>query len=236
MKNKTALITGASKGIGYAIAEKLVKEDINVCITARNKDDLENAANKLNSKNTGRAIAVYCDVRDYQSQLDAVQTTVEQFGSLDYLIANAGIGHFASVEDLTIEQWNEVIDTNLTGVFYSVKAALEELIRTKGYIITISSLAARNPFAGGSAYNASKFGLNGFSEAIMLDLRYKGIKVSTIMPGSVSSYFNNRSPDEGKDWRIQPEDIGQIVVDLLKMPARTLPSRVELRPSIPNRK
>ena len=236
MKNKTALITGASKGIGFAIAEELVKEDINVCITARNKDDLENAANKLNRLNSGRAIAVYCDVKDYQSQIDAVQTTVEQFGGLDYLIANAGVGHFASVEDLSIEQWHEVIDTNLTGVFYSVKAALEELTRTKGYIITISSLAGKNTFAGGSAYNASKFGLNGFSEAIMLDLRYKGIKVTTIMPGSVSSYFNNRSPEEGKDWRIQPEDIGQMVVNLLKMPARTLPSRVEVRPSIPNRK
>ncbi len=236
MKNKTAVITGASKGIGFAIAAKLVKEDVNVCITARNKDDLGHAANKLNKINSGRAIAVYCDVKDYQSQVNAVQKTIEQFGSLDYLIANAGVGHFASVEDLSIEQWKDVIDTNLTGVFYSVKAAIEELIKTKGYIITISSLAGKNTFAGGSAYNASKFGLNGFSEAIMLDLRYKGIKVTTIMPGSVSSHFNNRSPEEGKDWRIQPEDIGQMVVDLFKMPARTLPSRVELRPSIPNRK
>lgn len=236
MKNKTAFITGASKGIGFAIAQSLVKESVNVCITARNKDDLETAANKLNKINSGRAIAVYCDVKNYQSQVNAVHKTIEQFGSLDYLIANAGIGHFANIADLSIEQWQDTIDTNLTGVFYSVKATLEELSRTKGYIITISSLAGKNTFAGGSAYNASKFGLNGFSEAIMLDLRYKGIKVTTIMPGSVSSYFGGRSPEEGKDWRIQPEDIGQMIVDLLKMPARTLPSRVEVRPSIPNRK
>ena len=236
MRKKTALITGASKGIGFAIAKSLLEQDINVAITARNKTDLEHAANKLNQLKRDRALAITADVRNYQDMQDAVANTVAKFGALDYLIANAGVGHFASIEDLSLEAWQSTIDTNLSGVFYSVKASLPEIIKNKGYIITISSLAAKNPFAGGSAYNASKFGLKGFSEAIMLDLRYKGVKVSTIMPGSVSSYFNRRKPEDGADWRIQPEDIGQIVVDLLKMPARTLPSRVELRPSIPKRK
>ncbi len=236
MKNKTALITGASKGIGFAIAEKLIEQNINVSITARNKDEILEAANKLNRLRPGKSIAIPSDVTNYKSLENVVDKTVKHFGSLNYLIANAGIGHFASIENLSVEQWNSTIDTNLTGVFYSVKASLAEIIRNKGYIITISSLAAKNPFAGGSAYNASKFGLKGFTEAIMLDLRYKGVKVSTIMPGSVSSFFNNRKPEDGADWRIQPEDIGQIVVDLLKMPVRTLPSRVEVRPSIPNRK
>jgi len=162
-----------------------------------------------------------------------VKEVVAQFGSLDIVIANAGLGHFGSVEDLTIEQWKETIDTNLSGPFYSLKASVDQLKRNKGYYISISSLAGTNFFKGGSAYNASKFGVTGFTQAAMLDLRDQGVKISTIMPGSVSTHFNGNEPDEEDAWKIQIEDMGQLVVDLLKMNPRTLPSKVEVRPSMP---
>ncbi len=231
LDNKTVLITGGSKGIGYAIAETLIKQNMNVVLTSRHLAGAEKAATNLNKLGPGRAVGVAADVRDSEQQKAAVQRSISEFGALDVLIANAGLGHFVSVEDMTNEQWNETIETNLTGVFYSVKASLAALKKSKGYIITIASLAGTNFFAGGAAYNASKFGLVGFSQAIMLDLRKLGIKVTTIMPGSVSSYFAGREPAD--DWRIQPEDLGQMVMDLLKMPARTLPSKIEVRPSIP---
>ncbi|MEM9259643.1 MAG: SDR family oxidoreductase, partial [Bacteroidota bacterium] len=179
----------------------------------------------------GQAIGVAADVRDLNSQAAAIQAGVTAFGGIDFVIANAGIGHFAPIQELTAEQWQETIDVNLTGVYNSVKAGLKELIRNEGYLITIASLAGTNFFATGSAYNASKFGLVGFTQAVMLDLRPQGVKVSTIMPGSVSTFFNDHTPSPEDAWKIQPEDIGQIVVDLLQMPARTLPSKVEVRPS-----
>ncbi len=157
------------------------------------------------------------------------------FGQLDVLVANAGVGHFASIENLTEEDWKSTIDTNLTGVFNSVKASIEALKRSKGYIITIASLAGTNFFENGAAYNASKFGLVGFTQAIMLDLRKHGIKVTTIMPGSVATNFNNHVPNNADNWKIQPEDIGQMVVDLLSMLPRTLPSKIEVRPSMPGK-
>lgn len=232
---KSALITGGTKGIGYGIAEALLKEGINVAITGRNKESAEDAAKKLNANGNdkARAIGIEADVRNYESQEKAVKTAVEAFGTLDILIANAGLGHFASVEDLTIEQWKETIDTNLTGPFYSLKAGLDQLKKNKGYYITISSLAGTNFFKGGSAYNASKFGLTGFSQAAMLDLRDYGIKISTIMPGSVSTHFNGNEPDKEDAWKIQKEDMGKLVVDLLKMNPRTLPSKIEVRPTTP---
>ena len=157
---------------------------------------------------------------------------VKKWGALDVLIANAGLGYFGNIETLTDEQWNETIDTNLTGVFYSIKASLPELKKSKGYIITMASLAGTNFFAGASAYNASKFGLVGFTQAVMLDLRSHGIKVTTIMPGSVATEFSSNTKGD-ESWKIQPEDLGQMVVDLLKMHPRTLPSKIEVRPSIP---
>jgi 3-oxoacyl-[acyl-carrier protein] reductase len=144
-----------------------------------------------------------------------------------------GLGHFGSIEELTTQQWNDVIDTNLTGVFNSIKASVDALKKSKGYYITISSLAGTNFFAGGSAYNASKFGVTGFTQAVMLDLRKYGVKVSTIMPGSVSTYFNGNEPSDKGAWKIQIEDIGELVVDLLKMNPRTLPSKIEVRPTTP---
>jgi len=233
LENKTALITGGSKGIGYGIAEVLMREKMRVAITSRTQKDAEDAAAKLNQAGVGEAMGIGADVRDLESQQKAVDQVIRKWGSLDVLVANAGIGHFGSIESLTVSQWKETIDTNLTGVFFSVKASLSELKRSKGYIITIASLAGTNFFAGGSAYSASKFGLVGFTQAMMLDVRKEGIKVSTIMPGSVASHFNHAEPGQQDAWKIQPEDIGMIVADLLKMHPRTLPSKIEVRPSIP---
>jgi NAD(P)-dependent dehydrogenase (short-subunit alcohol dehydrogenase family) len=226
MNGKTALITGGTKGIGYGIAQALLKEGYNVAITGRDEAAGRKAAGD-------KMLFIKSDVRDFKSQQEAVEKVVKKFGGIDVLVANAGVGFFASIEELTPEQWHQTIDINLTGVFYSIKASLEALKKSKGYIITISSLAGMNFFAGASAYNASKFGLTGFTQAVMLDLRKHGIKVSTIMPGSVATEFNNHTVSAGDEWKIQIEDLGQMVVDLLKMHPRTLPSKIEVRPSIP---
>lgn len=235
LQNKVALITGGSKGIGYGVAQSMLAEGMRVAITARSQKSADAAAEKLKKSGKGEVLALAADVRDGKSQQKAVDQTVAKWGGIDILIANAGIGYFGSIETLTTEDWNETIDTNLTGVFHSVKACLQPLKKSKGYIITMASLAGTNFFAGGSAYNASKFGLVGFTQAIMMDLRNHGIKVSTIMPGSVATNFNNAEPSEADAWKIQPEDIGQIVIDLLKLNPRTLPSKIEVRPSIPGK-
>ncbi len=233
LTNKTALITGGSKGIGLGIAEMLMKQGMNIAITGRNRETVAGAAIYLNQMESGKALGITSDVRNATDERAAVEQVVGEWGKLDVLVANAGLGRFGSIEDLTLDQWNETIDTNLTGVFNSVKAAIPALKKSHGYIITIASLAGTNFFPGGAAYNASKFGLVGFSQAIMLDLRQEGIKVTTIMPGSVTSYFNDHEPTDEDAWKIQPEDIGQMVVDLLKMNPRTLPSKIEVRPSKP---
>lgn len=232
--NKTAYVTGGTKGIGYAVAEAIIAEGGNAIITSRSQAAAEEAASQLNAKgHPGKVLGLEADVRNLASQRAAVAAGKEAFGGVDVVVANAGVGHFAPIQELTAEQWQETIDVNLTGVFNSVKAGLDELIRNEGYLLTIASLAGTNFFAKGSAYNASKFGLVGFTQAVMLDVRQAGVKVSTIMPGSVATFFNDHTPSPADAWKIQPEDIGQIVVDLLKMPARTLPSKVEVRPSMP---
>ena len=233
LENKVALVTGGSKGIGYGVAAALIQQGMKVAITSRSQSSADEAAAELNKLSPGEAIGVAADVRDMQSQQAAADRVVSELGQIDVLIANAGIGHFASIEEMTPEQWSETIDTNLTGVFYSIKASLDALKKSEGYIITISSLAGTNFFAGGAAYNASKFGLTGFTQSVMLDLRQTGIKVSTIMPGSVATHFNGNEPSDDDAWKIQPEDIGQMVVDLLHLHPRTLPSKVEVRPSQP---
>ncbi|MEO2072932.1 MAG: SDR family oxidoreductase [Zunongwangia sp.] len=234
LKGKVAFITGGSKGIGYGVAEALLNQGFKVAITSRSLEAAREAAKELESK--GEIIGLEADVRDYESQQKAVQSAVDKFGKIDLLVANAGVGKFNSIEDMTPEEWNATIETNLTGVFYSVKSTLSELVKTEGYIVTISSLAGTNYFAGGAAYNASKFGLTGFSQAVMLDLRQKGIKVSTIMPGSVATHFNGHTPSDEDAWKIQKEDIGELVVNLMKMNPRTLPSKIEVRPSQPPKK
>mgnify|MGYP001068194583 CR=1 FL=1 len=236
LEGKTALITGGSKGIGYGVAASLMEQGMKVAITSRSLTNAEDAANTLNKSGRGEALGLEADVRSYESQQQAVKKTLEPFGTIDLLVANAGLGHFASIWDMSAEQWNEVIETNLTGVFYSIKSSLSALKDSKGYIITISSLAGTNFFAGGAAYNASKFGLTGFTQSVMLDLRQDDIRVTTIMPGSVATYFNNHEPNDADAWKIQKEDLGQMVVDLMHMHPRTLPSKIEVRPSKPPKK
>lgn len=230
LKGKVAFITGGSKGIGYGVAASLLKMGMKVAITGRSQQAVDEAASQLSFDDV---LALEADVRSFDSQQQAIQKTIEKWGKIDLLVANAGIGHYTTIDELTPDLWQQTIDTNLTGVFYSVKASLEALKESKGYIVTISSLAGINFSAGGSAYNASKFGLTGFSQAIMLDLRKYGVKVSMIMPGSVASNFNNHIPTETDNWKIQPEDIGEIIIDLMKMNPRTLPSKIEVRPSSP---
>ncbi len=234
LKDKVAYITGGSKGIGYGIAKTLLDSGMKIAITSRSLTAAKQAAESL-SNDSSAILALESDVSSLVSETKAIEATIAHFGKLDVLVANAGVGHFANIETLSAEDWKDTIDTNLTGVFNSVKAGIPALKQSKGYIITIASLAGANFFENGAAYNASKFGLVGFSQAIMLDLRKYGIKVTTIMPGSVSTYFANHIPGDADAWKIQPEDIGQMVADLLKMNPRTLPSKIEVRPSIPGK-
>jgi len=230
---KTALITGGSKGIGLGIAKSMAKEKMKVAITSRSIREAEEAAEELIKLGAPDALALQADVREFQVQQQVVAEILNRFGSLDVVIANAGVGHFGSIDTMSHKDWHAIIDTNLTGVFYTLQATGDALKKSKGYFITIASLAGTNFFANGAAYNASKFGLVGFTQAAMLDLRPHGIKVSTIMPGSVATHFNHHVPSAEDEWKIQPEDIGQIVVDMLKMNPRTLPSKIEVRPSMP---
>ena len=232
LANKVAYITGGSKGIGYGIAKTLLDEGMRVAITSRKMSAAKQAADSL-TKDASKILALESDVTSLASETNAVNTVLDHFGQLDVVIANAGVGHLVPIDSLSEKEWKETIDTNLTGVFYSVKAGIEALKKSKGYIITLASLAGANFFENGAAYNASKFGLVGFTQAIMLDLRKYGIKVTTIMPGSVATNFNNHTVSNADAWKIQPEDIGEIVSGLLKMNPRTLPSKVEVRPSIP---
>lgn len=231
LTNKVAYITGGSKGIGLGIAQSLLAQGMKVAISGRDEKALQEAAAQLG--NSPNVFTITSDVRNAASEAEAINKVVAQFGGLDLVVANAGVGHFAPIDTLSEDLWHQTIDTNLTGVFNTVKAGIEPLKKSQGYIITIASLAGANFFENGAAYNASKFGLVGFTQAIMLDLRKYNIKVSTIMPGSVATHFNNHTPSEADAWKIQPEDIGELVVDLVKMNPRTLPSKIEVRPSKP---
>lgn len=233
ISDKVILVTGGSKGIGFGIAEALLAKGCSVAITCRTQKAASDATKTLAKKYGDRIVGITADVRNLNSQVSAIETILQKWGRLDVAVANAGLGHFGPIETLTADEWNETIETNLTGVFYTLKATWQELKSAQGYFITIASLAGTNFFEGGAAYNASKFGLVGFTQAAMLDLRKHGIKVSTIMPGSVATEFNNHQPTEKDAWKIQPEDIGKLVVDLLEMNPRTLPSKIEVRPSMP---
>lgn len=236
LKGKNVLVTGGSKGIGFGIARVLAQAGCNVVITSRNAEDATRAAEEISTSNS-RVLGFQADVRSLSDMENVAKAAHAELGDLDVVIANAGVGHFAPIQELGENEWNEMIDTNLTGLFTTIKATVDMLKAREGYFFTIASLAGANFFAGGAGYNASKFGAVGFTQAVMLDLRYEGIKVSTIMPGSVASHFNNHTPDSQKDaWKIQPEDLGELIVDLLKMNPRTLPSKIEVRPSRPPRK
>ena len=236
IENQVAIVTGGTKGIGKAIASSLLEHRVKVVICARNKADVDRCVGELAPKAEGRIAGMVCDVGDLEQARSLVAFAAERFGGIDILVNNAAIGLFASVSDITPEQWRQVIDTNLTGVFYCCHAAIPHLKkRGGGYIINISSLAGKNPFKGGSAYNASKFGLNGFSEAIMQDLRYDNIRVSYVMPGSVNTRFGQHEVSSDSSWKLAPEDVAQVVVGLLQHDPRCLPSAVEMRPSKPKK-
>ncbi|WP_327138722.1 SDR family oxidoreductase [Niabella yanshanensis] len=228
IENKVAYITGGTKGIGLGIARALMENGVKVAISGRNIQAAEVAKQTLGSENV---LVLQADVRNFEDEVRAVEQVIKTFGKLDVVIANAGIGKFAPVDELTLEDWNAMIDTNLTGVFHTLKATVDQLKQNKGYYISMASLAGTNFFAQAAGYNASKFGVVGFTQAAMLDLRSYGIKCTTIMPGSVSSEFNGHIPNEEDAWKIQPADLGQIVVDLLKMNPNVLPSKIEVRPT-----
>ena len=229
VRNKIAIVSGGTRGIGRAIAEHLLDAGAAVAICGRSQSTVDSALRELSPR--GRVIGMPADVANEQDVSNFFQFVDLHFGGADILINNAGLGIFRSVADLTPDEWRKTIDTNLSGVFYCCHAALPRFRqRGGGYIINISSLAGRNPFPGGSAYNASKFGLNGFSEALMLDHRQEGVRVSYVMPGSVATDFGSGS---SANWKIAPEDIASIVMTLLRTPERTLISRVEVRPAKP---
>ncbi len=233
MNKKVAYITGGTKGIGFGIAQVLLKNGIRVAVSGRKQEDAEEAARILSEDDT-KVFGIASDVKNFEDEKNAVVEIIKKFGRLDYVIANAGLGVFKPVDELSLEDWNDMIDTNLNGVFHTLKAAIPELNKSEGYFISIASLAGTNFFENGSGYNASKFGVVGFTQAAMIDLRKYNIKVSTIMPGSVSTNFNGNEPSEKDAWKIQPEDLGELVLDIFKMNPRTLPSKIEIRPSKPN--
>ncbi|MGB7393804.1 MAG: SDR family oxidoreductase [Pricia sp.] len=234
LKDKVAYITGGSKGIGYGVAEKLIAAGMKVAISGRTLKSVEKAAEHLGDDS--QVLAVESDVTEHGDEKKAVQQILDKWGQLDVVVANAGVGHFSPVDEMSEKDWHDMIDTNLNGVFHTLQASVEALKKTKGYYMTLASLAGCNFFATGAGYNATKFGVVGFTQAAMLDLRKYDIKVSTIMPGSVATHFAGNEPDSSDDWKIQPEDIGELVLDLLKMHPRTLPSKIEVRPSRPDKK
>ena len=232
LSGKTAIVTGGSRGIGFAIARALVTSDANVTITGTNHEALQDALGQLGPL----AMAQTANVRRYDEVERAFEAAASHFGGIDILVNNAGVGVFTPVAHMSIEQWNDVIDTNLTGVFHCCRAVLPHMRRRGGgWIVSISSLSGSNPFANGGAYCASKAALNAFSESLMQEVRHDGIRVATVAPGSVNTSFGGHET-LGADWKLSPDDVAGVVVDLLEHPARSLPSRVEIRPARPPKK
>ena len=237
IRGKVAIVTGGSRGIGLAIAAGLVGEGVNVAVTGRSDAQLSAVRQRIEAAGHGAVETLQADVRRYEDMQRAVDAAVARFGGLDILINNAGVGVFAGVAAMTPAQWAAVIDTNLTGVFNATHAALPHMLRRGGgFIINISSLAGKNPFADGAAYCASKAGLNAFSEALMQEVRYDNIRVSYVLPGSVSTAFSSGDEARGADWKIAPAEVAEVVINLLRHDLRSLPSRVELRPSKPSKR
>ena len=237
LRGQVALVTGGSKGIGFGIAHALVARGVDVVITGRDGASLVEARMKLQALGGGNAEGYAVDVRDFTAVRQGVNEAVSRFGGLDVVVNNAGLGRFVNIADMTPEQWSETIDTNVTGVFNVCHAAIPHLrTRGGGYIMNISSLAGKNPFVGAGAYCASKAALNQFGEVLNQEVRHDNIKVTTIAPGSVATGFGGGAADAGSDWKIAAADIGDMVVDLLELDTRSLPSYIELRPSKPPKK
>jgi 3-oxoacyl-[acyl-carrier protein] reductase len=238
LKDKVAVVTGGTRGIGYCVAEALLAEGAKVFVCGRDQSFLKTALEKLRGAGPDRLDGMIADVRRYDDCRKLVHAAAERFGGLDILVNNAGVGFFKPVDQLSVEEWDTTIQTNLSGVFYCCREAIP-LLRKRGggYIFNISSLAGVNPMPTGSAYNASKFGLNGFTEAMMQDVRYDGIRVSYLMPGSVDTDFAAAPGSKSREtWKLTGEDIAKAVIDLYKFPRTALASRIELRPSQPPRK
>jgi 3-oxoacyl-[acyl-carrier protein] reductase len=241
LAGKVCLVTGGTRGIGRAITEMLLAEGASVAICGRRQESVDRAIGELTAGGAGRGspdkvAGKAADVRNHAEVGALFQFVDQHFSGLDVLVNNAGVGVFRTVGELAVEEWKSTIETNLSGVFYCSREALFRFVtRGGGYIVNISSLAGSNAFAGGAAYNASKFGLNGLSEAMMQDVRSENVRVSTIMPGSVATQFGGHDEDSGSDWKVWSEDVAEIVRTLLKMPTRTLVSRVEMRPSKPRK-
>lgn len=231
---RVCLITGGTRGIGYATAEALLKAGDRVAITGTSADGVVKAEHALAP--LGSIAGIICDVRDPSATELAVRTVVAKFGGIDVLINSAGVGVGAPIAELPNDEWDRIIGTNLTGVFNCCKAAIPHLrTRGGGWIVNISSLASTSPFPGGAAYCASKAGLNAFSEALMQELRYDNIRVTTVLPGSVATGFSGREAGSGADWKLLPEDVAHAIIDLLGHPPRSLPSRIEIRPAQPKK-
>jgi NAD(P)-dependent dehydrogenase (short-subunit alcohol dehydrogenase family) len=236
LRGKVALVTGGSRGIGLGIARALVGEGTQVAITGRSAAHLSAARPRIEAAGPGSVETLQADVRRYDEIKGAIEATVARFGGLDFLINNAGVGVFTEVASMMPEQWAEVIDTNVTGVFNACQSALPHLRqRGGGFIVNISSLAGKNPFKGAAAYCASKAALNAFSEVLMQEVRYDNIRVSYVMPGSVATGFSSGDETKGADWKSSPDDIAAVVIDLLQSDPRSLASRVEVRPSKPGK-
>jgi 3-oxoacyl-[acyl-carrier protein] reductase len=237
LKAKVAVVTGGSRGIGLAIASALVADGARVVITGQSWAHLSAARPLIEKAGPGPVETLQADVRHYGEVEQAIAATVTRFGGLDILINNAGVGIFANVADMTPEEWSEVIDTNLTGVFNGCRAAIPHMLRRGGgFIVNISSLAAKSAFPKAAAYCATKSGLNAFSEALMQEVRYDNIRVSYVMPGSVATGFMGGDESKGADWKVSADEVAEVVLNLLRHPGRSLPSRVELRPTKPPRK
>jgi 3-oxoacyl-[acyl-carrier protein] reductase len=233
LQNKNAIVTGGTKGIGRAIAAALIAEGLSVCVAARRHPEIDQTVKELGE----RASGFVCDVRHNDQVQALIDHTVKELGGVDVLVNNAGVGIFETVEETSPEDFRAVLETNLFGVFYACHTVIPEMRRRGGgYIINISSLAGANPHPRMAAYNASKFALNGFSEALMQEVRHDNIKVSYVMPGSVNTEFGGDSPSAEKSWQLTPQDVARVVVDLLRHDDRSLPSRVEIRPSKPPKK
>jgi 3-oxoacyl-[acyl-carrier protein] reductase len=234
LEGRTAVVTGATRGIGYAIAGALSGAGATVVICGRSEAGVSEAVRRLTNGSKGKVVGKAADVRANREVEELFEWIDRETSGPDILVNNAGIGIFKSAAELTVEEWQRTLETNLSGAFYCSRAALARLKnRGGGYIINMGSLAGKDAFAGGAAYNASKFGLTGLTEAMLLDHRYDNVRVTHIMPGSVDTEFSGGSARA--DWKIAPEDVGEIVLMLLRMPERTLVSRVEVRPAKPRK-
>ena len=238
LQSKVAIVTGGSRGIGFATAAALLERGGAVAISGMDQARLEDACVRLAAgASADRVLGIRADVREEDGVTALIDGAVERFGGLDILVNNAGVGEFVDVASMSSEVWHRMIGTNLTGVFFACRAAIPHLRRRGGgWIISVSSLAAANAMKGGAAYCASKAGLNALTESLMQEVRHDGIRVSTVMPGSVRTGFRTGGDDSGTEWKLAPEDVAQVIVDLISHPPRSLPSRVELRPAQPPRK